>query len=74
MTGSLWALLFMLLIPLATLNPYLGSIALLAAITGTFFTALIAYRQIGGQTGDVLGSLQQISEAAILMTLATVLN
>lgn len=74
LTSTLWALLFMLLIPVATLNPYLGSIALIAAITGASLMAVIAYRQIGGQTGDVLGSLQQVSEAAILLTLATVLN
>jgi adenosylcobinamide-GDP ribazoletransferase len=31
-------------------------------------TALIAKRKIGGQTGDVLGATQQLSEAVILLT------
>ncbi|MBL4906812.1 MAG: adenosylcobinamide-GDP ribazoletransferase [Sneathiella sp.] len=72
--ASLWALAFTVLIPLVSLNPSLGSIALLASIAGAFVLSLIAYRQIGGQTGDVLGSVQQISELSFLIAMATVLN
>jgi adenosylcobinamide-GDP ribazoletransferase len=32
--------------------------------------ALLAQRQIGGQTGDVLGGAEQLSETAILVLLA----
>ncbi len=62
------------LIPLATLNPFLGSIALLASFAGAFVMSMIAYRQIGGQTGDVLGSVQQISELFFLIAMATTLS
>lgn len=33
--------------------------------------ALLAQRQIGGQTGDVLGAAEQLSEVALLLLLAT---
>ena len=33
--------------------------------------ALLARRQIGGQTGDVLGGAEQLSETAVLVLLAT---
>jgi len=33
--------------------------------------AWLAQRQIGGQTGDVLGSAEQLAETAILVLLAT---
>ena len=32
--------------------------------------ALLAKRQIGGQTGDVLGGAEQVAETAILVLLA----
>lgn len=40
--------------------------ALIVALILTGVVALTARRKIGGQTGDVLGATQQISEAAIL--------
>jgi adenosylcobinamide-GDP ribazoletransferase len=43
---------------------------LLLACTG-FLLARIATRQFGGQTGDVLGAMEQIAEAAILLTAAS---
>jgi adenosylcobinamide-GDP ribazoletransferase len=39
----------------------------LASCTGLFI-AWLAMRQIGGQTGDVLGALEQIVEIVILLT------
>jgi len=68
--SCIWALIFSATIPILLLNPYIGSIALLSAIAGAFIIGVIAYRQIGGHTGDVLGSVQQISEVFILITLA----
>ena len=44
--------------------------ALVAGISATGM-ALLAQRQIGGQTGDVLGGAEQIAETAILVLLAT---
>jgi adenosylcobinamide-GDP ribazoletransferase len=40
------------------------------AVLCTIGMALLAQRQIGGQTGDVLGSAEQISETAILVLLS----
>lgn len=43
--------------------------AIIAAATAVCFAAL-ARRQIGGQTGDVLGAVEQVCEVAVLLTLA----
>jgi adenosylcobinamide-GDP ribazoletransferase len=45
-----------------------AALAACAAATGM---AALAKRQIGGQTGDVLGGAQQIGETAILLLLAS---
>ena len=42
----------------------------LAAGVSAFAMARLAMRQIGGQTGDVLGGAEQVSETAILVLLA----
>jgi cobalamin synthase len=34
---------------------------------------LLAKRQIGGQTGDVLGTVQQVTEAAVLFSIVGVM-
>jgi adenosylcobinamide-GDP ribazoletransferase len=44
--------------------------AVLVAIVGAIGMAWLAQRQIGGQTGDVLGATEQIGETAILLLLA----
>lgn len=58
----LWLTFLCIFIAVLALGPSLGAAALLAAIAGAALTGIIAQRQIGGQTGDVLGSIQQISE------------
>ena len=35
--------------------------------------ALLAWRQIGGVTGDVFGAAEQVAETAVLIVLATLL-
>jgi adenosylcobinamide-GDP ribazoletransferase len=45
--------------------------AALIAVAGAVGTAWLAQRQIGGQTGDVLGAAEQVGETAILLLLAT---
>ena len=45
-------------------------LAALAAGLSGFCMARLAMRQIGGQTGDVLGGAEQVSETAILVLLA----
>jgi len=71
---ALWALFLSLLVPILTLGPFLGSIGILAAICGALSVAVIAVRQIGGQTGDVLGSLQLAAEVSFLIALCAVLT
>ena len=46
----------------------------LAALAGGALAALIAQRQIGGYTGDVLGAVQQCAEIAVFLTAAAVLG
>ncbi len=67
---ALWAFGFATLIPVLILGPYFGSAGVIAALGGAAVIGLIAYRQIGGQTGDVLGSVQQLAETSFLITLA----
>ena len=47
--------------------------AALAALASAIGMAWLARRQIGGQTGDVLGAAEQIGETAILVLLAAML-
>jgi adenosylcobinamide-GDP ribazoletransferase len=55
---------------LLALGPAAGIVALtLIAIAGGLM-ALLAMRQIGGQTGDVLGALEQVNEVVVLLTAA----
>jgi adenosylcobinamide-GDP ribazoletransferase len=59
-----------LVIALLTLSWTNAMFAALAAGLGGFCMAWLAMRQIGGQTGDVLGGAEQVSETAILVLLA----
>jgi len=65
MTGAL-----SLTIVLATLLPVLSMsgvlITLICATLATVIMAVVAFRQIGGHTGDVAGAAQQIAEIAFL--------
>ena len=45
--------------------------ALIVTLVASIFCAQIAIRKIGGQTGDILGATQQITEIATLLALAT---
>ena len=46
-----------------------GAMALIWACLATFVLARIALKKIGGQTGDILGATQQLSEIAVLLSL-----
>lgn len=48
--------------------------AIIAAGAGGLFTARMAKRHVGGQTGDILGAVQQISEICALLLLAALLT
>ncbi len=49
-----------------------GVVAMLIAALSAMAVGVLARRQIGGHTGDVLGATQQISELIFLLTLAAV--
>jgi adenosylcobinamide-GDP ribazoletransferase len=60
------AVLVAALIALALLGPAAPA-ALLAGAAGALGVALLARRQIGGYTGDVLGAVQQLAEIGVLL-------
>jgi adenosylcobinamide-GDP ribazoletransferase len=53
-----------------SLGPAATMIGLVLAASAWSFMAWLSMRQIGGQTGDVLGALEQIIEIIILLTTA----
>jgi adenosylcobinamide-GDP ribazoletransferase len=57
-------------IALAALGPGRGALALLLAGAAIALMAVLARRQIGGYTGDVLGAFQQIGEIVMLLVAA----
>jgi adenosylcobinamide-GDP ribazoletransferase len=58
------------LVAILALGLDVGLAALLSAGAAGVALAWLAVRQIGGQTGDVLGALQQVTETAVLLTVA----
>lgn len=71
-TSTVQAALAITVVGFIVLLPF--STALIAAATGCAAAgavAVLAQRQIGGYTGDVLGAVEQIVETAILLALAT---
>src|SRR5262249_53141071 len=52
----------------AALGPATAMIGLVLATSAGLLMAWLSMRQIGGQTGDVLGALEQIIEIVILLT------
>jgi adenosylcobinamide-GDP ribazoletransferase len=60
-------LLMALAIAAAALGPWIGLAASGLAAAAVAAAAVVAYRRIGGYTGDVLGALQQIGEITILL-------
>ncbi len=57
-------------IALVAAGPLDGIVALIAGGVAAAALAVLAWRRIGGVTGDVLGGCQQLAEIAMLMTLA----
>ena len=49
-------------------------LAIAATVAATAALALLAWRQIGGVTGDVFGAAEQVAEAAVLLTLAALMS
>lgn len=50
-----------------------GWIVLVVTFGAAVLTGLLAKRQIGGQTGDVLGTVQQVTETAVLLSVVWVM-
>lgn len=57
-------------ISVAAYGPVMGGVVIGAGAAGAAVMAVLALRQIGGHTGDVLGAVQQVSEVAVLLALA----
>jgi adenosylcobinamide-GDP ribazoletransferase len=55
------------LILLICLGPAHGIAALIALLIIIAFMTWLSFAQIDGQTGDVLGAVEQVSEIAILL-------
>jgi adenosylcobinamide-GDP ribazoletransferase len=55
------------------LGPATALVAALLVACAVAFIAWLSDRQIGGQTGDVLGAVEQVSEIAILLVAAAML-
>ena len=66
--GAILSLIFMLAMGFA------GVIALMVMAMVTFFVGWRALKRIGGQTGDVLGAAQLLTEVAGLTTMAILLS
>ena len=56
-----------IVIALGSLGPATGAIALILSSGAVVLAALLARRQIGGYTGDVLGAFQQTGEIVMLL-------
>ncbi|MCR9214495.1 MAG: adenosylcobinamide-GDP ribazoletransferase [Proteobacteria bacterium] len=69
----LWLTILSVVIAVLVLGPYVGAVALLAGMVGAAITGLVAQRQVGGQTGDVLGGIQQVSELFSILACLLVL-
>ena len=57
--------LALLLRPVAMVEPMI-----VAAVIATGVVTWIAWRRLGGQTGDVLGAVEQVTECAVLLALS----
>jgi adenosylcobinamide-GDP ribazoletransferase len=57
-------------VAIGMLGPWRGIIALLVTAAAVGGTAVLAQRQIGGYTGDVLGAFQQVGEITMLLVAA----
>jgi adenosylcobinamide-GDP ribazoletransferase len=64
------ALAIGLLVSLAALGPLRGLVAIGLAGAAMFALGVLAYRRIGGYTGDVLGAFQQVGEIVMLLAAA----
>jgi adenosylcobinamide-GDP ribazoletransferase len=69
-TAAISAVVIGAAIALAALGPAQGALAVGLAAIAVAAAAILAQRQIGGYTGDVLGACQQVAEIVILLVAA----
>lgn len=65
-----WCLGIALVVALLCFGMSRGIVALVVAAIAVAAIGIVAKRQIGGYTGDVLGAAQQVAEIAVLLTAA----
>lgn len=70
LTATLVAVAIGAVIALGVLGPVKGLLALIVMAVAVGATAVLAQRQIGGYTGDVLGAFQQVGEIVMLLVVA----
>ena len=56
------------------LGPAAAAVGLVVVAAASLLMARLSMRQIGGQTGDVLGALEQVNEIVILLTAAALMK
>jgi adenosylcobinamide-GDP ribazoletransferase len=61
------AVLLALVVLVIALRPVHGFVALIYLAVATALMAWLSSRQIGGQTGDVIGALEQVGEVVVLL-------
>jgi adenosylcobinamide-GDP ribazoletransferase len=66
--------LFGLVVLIVALGPTTAMAGLLLLILADVFLGWLSMRQIGGQTGDVIGAVEQINEILVLLTCAALLK
>jgi adenosylcobinamide-GDP ribazoletransferase len=59
-----------IVIALLCLSFKVAVLAVLATAASAALMGLLAWRQIGGSTGDVFGAVEQVAETAVLLVLA----
>jgi adenosylcobinamide-GDP ribazoletransferase len=68
--GSVVLAAFLGLVALLLVGPARAAVALLIMLVATAGLARLCRRRIGGQTGDVLGAVEQVNEIAVVLAAA----
>jgi len=68
--SAITAVIFGVVIALLCLTAIQALLAAVVAAAGAAAIAVLAWRQVGGVTGDVFGAAEQVVEAAVLVVLA----
>jgi adenosylcobinamide-GDP ribazoletransferase len=74
MAGAITAVIIGIVIALLCLTATQALLSVVVAAAGAAAIAGLAWRQIGGITGDVFGAAEQVAEAAVLVMLAAQLS